>query len=191
MLLSLSCGQRTLEWPWSQARVKYTGSMGLNSDKNLNLSTLVMHGTEVYSENEWSWDNTNQLPQLLGRTGKEIKIGCGVISGSTHEKATQISLTKIKSNEKERKICASENLDCWYNFTLEQPVLIVCLWAHHNVGLSFKFKIDIIELSTTISTPTTIIFTNIDSSVTMKNKKTLFPQIFETGPYVTRNTGQQ
>ena len=73
MLLSVTCGQRTLEWPWSQARVKYTRSMGLSSDKNLNLSALVMHGTEVYSENEWSWDNTNQLPQLLGGTGKEIK----------------------------------------------------------------------------------------------------------------------
>ncbi|KAK4810571.1 LOW QUALITY PROTEIN: hypothetical protein QYF61_004534 [Mycteria americana] len=48
MLPFLPCGQRTLEWPWSQARVKYTGSMGIHSSKgDLKLSTVVMHGTET------------------------------------------------------------------------------------------------------------------------------------------------
>ncbi|KAK4825341.1 hypothetical protein QYF61_026860 [Mycteria americana] len=41
MLLLLTCGQRALEWPWSQAHVKYTGSTGIHSSNgDLNLSTV-------------------------------------------------------------------------------------------------------------------------------------------------------
>lgn len=87
------------DWPWSQAHVKYTGSMGLNSNRGLNLSTVVMHGTEVYLENEWSWDSTSRLPQLLGKVGQEIKVGCRVINGSTHQQVTQISITEIKTKK--------------------------------------------------------------------------------------------
>ncbi|XP_059701393.1 uncharacterized protein LOC132326766 [Haemorhous mexicanus] len=129
------------DWPWSQAYIKHTGIMGLNSNKGLNLSTVVMHGAEVYLENEWGWDSTNRLPQLLGKVGQQIKVGCRVINGSTHQQVTQISVTEIKTKKNQNKICAVENLDCWYNFTLVQPVLVVCLWAHNSVGLSFKFKI--------------------------------------------------
>nr|XP_010297308.1 PREDICTED: uncharacterized protein LOC104632952 [Balearica regulorum gibbericeps] len=129
------------DWPWSQAHIKYTGSMGLNSNKGLNLSTVVMHGTEVYLENEWGWDSTNRLPQLLGKVGQEIKVGCRVINGSTHQRVTQISVTEVKTKKNQKKTCAVEKLDCWYNFTLVQPVFVVCLWAHNSVGLSFKFQI--------------------------------------------------
>ncbi|NP_001159385.1 uncharacterized protein LOC422926 [Gallus gallus] len=129
------------DWPWSQAHVKYTGSMGLNSNRGLNLSTVVMHGTEVYLENEWSWDSTSRLPQLLGKVGQEIKVGCRVINGSTHQQVTQISITEIKTKKSQKKNCALEKLDCWCNFTLVQPVFVVCLWAQNSVGLSFKFKI--------------------------------------------------
>ncbi|XP_067153359.1 uncharacterized protein [Apteryx mantelli] len=139
------------DWPWSQAHIKYTGSMGLNSNKGLNLSTVVMHGSEVYLENEWSWDSTNRLPQLLGKVGQDIKVGCRVINGSTHERVTQISVTEIKTKKSQKKNCAMEKLDCWCNFTLVQPVFVVCLWAQNSVGLSFKFKI-----STTIRSFTAI-----------------------------------
>ncbi|KAK4818000.1 hypothetical protein QYF61_004113 [Mycteria americana] len=115
--------------------------MGLNSNKRLNLSTVVMHGTEVYLENEWSWDSTNRLPQLLGKVGQEIKVGCRVINGSTYQRVTQISVTEVKTKKNQKKNCAVEKLDCWCNFTLVQPVFVVCLWAHDSVGLSFKFKI--------------------------------------------------
>ncbi|KAK4811160.1 hypothetical protein QYF61_019791 [Mycteria americana] len=180
-----TCGQRTLEWPWSQARVKYTGSMGIHSSKgDLKLSTVVMHGTETYLENEWSWDKDeadDKVPRLRGTAGKEIKIGCRMINGSTHEKAPQISVYNITSNQiaKDTKLCASERLDCWYNFTLVQPVFVVCLWAHHRVGLSFTFKIDITEPNTTTS------------ALSVKDEKILSPQISEVGPYVIKNTGQQ
>ena len=184
MLLFLACGQRTLEWPWSQARVKYTGSMGIHSSKgDLKLSTVVMHGTETYLENEWSWDKDeadDKVPRLRGTAGKEIKIGCRMINGSTHEKASQISVYNITSKPiaKDTKLCAFEKLDCWYNFTLVRPVFVVCLWAHHRVGLSFKFKIDIIKPSTT-------------SALTVKDETILSPQVSEVGPYVIKNTGQQ
>lgn len=129
------------DWPWSQAHIKYTGSMGLSSNKGLNLSTVVMHGAEVYLENEWSWDSTSRLPQLLGKVGQEIKVGCRVVNGSTHQRVTQISITEIKTKKSQKKNCAMEKLDCWCNFTLVQPVFVVCLWAQNSVGLSFKFKI--------------------------------------------------
>lgn len=114
MLLLLTCGQRTLEWPWSQARVKYTGSMGIHSSKgDLHLSTVVMHVTELYLGNEWSWDKDeahDKLPRLWGMAGKEVKIGCRMINGSTHEKASQISVHNITSNPiaKDTKLCASK-----------------------------------------------------------------------------------
>lgn len=66
MLLLLTCGQRTPEWPRSQARVKYTVTMGtLPSRGDLNLSTVVIHRTEVYLEKKWSWDkNENYVNKV-------------------------------------------------------------------------------------------------------------------------------
>ncbi|XP_074424308.1 uncharacterized protein LOC141735521 [Larus michahellis] len=183
-MLLLTCGQRTLERPWSQACVKYTGSMGIHSGKgDLNLSTVVMHGNKVYLEKERSWDTdgTNGVLRLQGTAGKKIQIGCRMINGSTHEKASQISVYSTVSNPiiNGTKQCASEKLDCWYNFTLVQPVFVVWLWARHSVGLSFKFKIDITEPHTTTST------------LIVNDEKTLSPQISEIGPYVIKYTGQQ
>lgn len=114
--------------------------------------------------------------------GKEIKTGCQMMNGSTHEKSSQISPYNITSNPKANymKLCTSERLDYWYNFTLIQPVFLVYLWVHHSMGLSFKFKIDITKISTTTSAPS-------------KNnlKKNLSPQISEFGLFVVRNMGQQ
>ncbi|KAK4825339.1 hypothetical protein QYF61_026858 [Mycteria americana] len=89
-----------------------------------------------------------------------------MINGSTHEEASQISVYNVTSNPiaKDRKLCASERSDCWYN-SLIQPSFVVCLWARHSVGLAFKFKRDIPEPSTTTS------------ALTGKDKKTLSPQI--------------
>lgn len=45
--------QSDAEWPWSQAFNQYTGSMGeLPEIKELNLSTVVIHGDQVYEEQE-------------------------------------------------------------------------------------------------------------------------------------------
>lgn len=132
-------------------------------------------------ENEWSWDKDEadgKVSQLQGMTGNKIKIECRVINGSSHEKASRISVY-ITSDPiaKNTKLCASERLHCWYNFTLVQPGFVVCLWAHHSMGLSFKFKIDITEPST------------ITSGSIVNDKKTLSSQISEIGPYVIKNSG--
>lgn len=117
--------------------VKYTSSVGTHTSReNLNLPSVVMHGTKIFLENKQSWYK-DEIPLLWGTAGEEIKIGCCMISESTHEKASQISMYNTASNPiaTDRKLCASERLDCWYNFTLVQSVFVVCLWAHRDVRL--------------------------------------------------------
>ena len=74
--------------------------MGLNSNKDLAVLTIVMHRTEVYLENEWSRDpkGFDQFSRLQGVTGQEIKVGCLVINGSTYEKASQMAVYNITPN---------------------------------------------------------------------------------------------
>lgn len=53
ILLLPAHDQGTLKWPWSQAHVRYAGSVGIHSSKgDLNLSTTIVHETELYLENE-------------------------------------------------------------------------------------------------------------------------------------------
>lgn len=54
------------EWPWSQAYVKHTGVMG-TPRKILNLATVIMNGTEVFSKHEWTWNRW--YPLLKGKAG--------------------------------------------------------------------------------------------------------------------------
>lgn len=57
---------------------------------NLNLSTVVMHGNQVYLKNEWSWykdEAFGKVSLLRGTVGEEVKIGCRMIDRSTDEKA--------------------------------------------------------------------------------------------------------
>lgn len=72
-----------------------------------------------------------------------------MINGFTHERASQISVC-ITSNPatKDMKLCAYERLDHWNNFTIVQPAFVFSFQACHSMGFSFKFKIDIIKLST-------------------------------------------
>lgn len=99
----------------------------------------LIHKTEIYLENKWSWDSTNQLPQLLEIAGQETKVGSQMVSESTHEKTNQIYVIEVKSKINRKKNCATERLDFLYHFVLVQIVFVV--WIHHEVGLSFKFKI--------------------------------------------------
>lgn len=124
---------------WSQGFTRFTGLMGKYSDlKDLNLLTVVMHGNQVYAKQEWEKQKTWQL---RGIVRKEIKIGCRIINRTTHEKATQISVS-TSPTDTHKEICShSSELECWYNFTLVQTVEVVCLWAQDSKGLSFKFHI--------------------------------------------------
>lgn len=80
-------------------------------------------------------------PWHLQRTvGEEVKIGCRMINGTTHEKATKISVSPTPTDRHDEVCEYSDELHCWHNSTLVQTVEVVCLWAHDNIGLSFKFK---------------------------------------------------
>lgn len=141
MQLFLIYSQGDPEWPWSQAYVKHTGVMG-TPRKILNLATVVMNGTEVFSKHEWTWDRW--YPLLKGKAGEEIQVGCRMINGSTHERATQIIRADTFSDTMAKKHCTTDEQDCWHNFTLVECTIVACLWQQHKIGLSFKFKTDMV-----------------------------------------------
>ena len=129
--------------------------MGTRTIKeNLSLATVVMHGAKVFSRHEWSWDN-RWLPLLKGKAGEEIRVGCRMINGSTHEKVTSMTISSISRNPIASRSCVTDEWDCWYNFTLVGPTVVACVWQQHCtgpgmskqhcIGLSFRFKIDMIE----------------------------------------------
>ncbi|XP_031980095.1 uncharacterized protein LOC116451072 [Corvus moneduloides] len=105
-----------------------------------------------------------------------------MVNGTTHRKATQISVSTTPT-DKHREICSySSEADCWYNFTLVQTVEVVCLWGQDSNGLSFKFQIN------AMARPTTHSDNQIQTQVTLLKSE---PKVYEIGPYVVRNTGQQ
>lgn len=71
--------------------------------KDLNLSTLVLHGNKIFSKDEWSWNDSLRMAELQAMSGQTIQIGC--------------QITKI----------TEPNFDCWYNFTFTKPIIVYCL----------------------------------------------------------------
>ncbi|KAK4806434.1 LOW QUALITY PROTEIN: hypothetical protein QYF61_013927 [Mycteria americana] len=151
----LMCSQKDPAWPWSQAHIKYNGIMGTRAIKErLNLATVVMHGVEVFSRHEWSWDE-GWLPLLKGKAEEEIRVGCRMINGSAHERVTSMTISSVSRSPIASKSCVTDEWDCWYNFTLVRPTIVACVWQQHCmgpgmsmrqcIGLSFRFKIDMVE----------------------------------------------
>ncbi|KAK4806026.1 hypothetical protein QYF61_007003 [Mycteria americana] len=113
-----------------------------------------MHGVEVFSRHEWSWDE-GWLPLLKGKAGEEIRVGCRMINGSTHERVTSMTISSVSRSPIASKSCVTDEWDCWYNFTLVRPTIVACVWQQHCtgpgmsmrqcIGLSFRFKIDMVE----------------------------------------------
>ncbi|XP_030921224.1 uncharacterized protein LOC115949082 [Geospiza fortis] len=174
---------RDAEWPWSQAFNQYTGSMGeLSEVKDLNLSTVVIHRNQVYEKLEWQ---ERKLWTLQGIRGEEIKVGCRIINGTAYERPDEISVSISPDVYEHQEVCDSLNeSDCWCNFTLIQPVEVTCIWARNTVGLSFKFKIDTTLFTT--AGPHTRTTTDI-----VQTQPKLEPEVYEIGPYVVRNVGEQ
>ena len=197
VLVLLGTCVNTTRWPWTQAHIGYTGSMGQKSKINgLNLSTVVMHGNEIFLENEWDWDQEgapHRTPQLRAKQGKEIKVGCRMINGTSYKKASQITVRDIYNGPSRMSvICSNQNQEreCWHNFTLTQPMFVICLWADKRAGknqtaLSFKFKL---EITTTKQNPTP---TKEGPLANSEKEITLTPQITRIGPYVIKRVGQQ
>lgn len=53
--------------------VKYTSSVGIHfSRENLNLHSVVMHGTKIFLENKQSWYK-DEIPYFGEQQGKKLK----------------------------------------------------------------------------------------------------------------------
>ncbi|XP_042660771.1 uncharacterized protein LOC116964869 [Tyto alba] len=200
IIFPLMYSQRFSEWPWSQAHIGYTGSMGIGSTHTtLNLATTVIQGINVSSKEEWN--HTYQgVQQLQGTLGQEIKIGCRAINESTHWAAKQITVrTRMESGEPgallANQVCDTTKSDCWYNSTLNQSISVVCLWVKGQpiLGLSFRFHIIINNATTTPTTEKTTSTTTTapDTTQTTQPQTKPGPKIYEVGPYMIRNVGQQ
>uniref|UniRef100_A0A8D2M0Y0 Uncharacterized protein n=1 Tax=Zonotrichia albicollis TaxID=44394 RepID=A0A8D2M0Y0_ZONAL len=176
--------QSNAEWPWSQAFNQYTGSMGEPSEvKDLNLSTVVIHGDQVYEKQEWQ---EQKLWTLQGIRGEEIKVGCRMINGTAYEKPNEIGVSTSPGVYEHQEICNSLNeSDCWCNFTLIQPVEITCLWAQEDIGLSFKFKIDTTPFTT--AGP----YTAHSKTQIVQTQPKLEPEVYGIGPYGVKNVSEQ
>ena len=116
-----------------------------------------------------------------------------MINGTSYKKASQITVRDIYNGPSRMSvICSNQNQEreCWHNFTLTQPMLVICLWADKRAGknqtaLSFKFKL---EITTTKQNPTP---TKEGPLANSEKEITLTPQITRIGPYVIKRVGQQ
>lgn len=66
-----------------------------------------------------------------------------------------------------------------------QLVEVTCLWARDAIKLSFKFKID-----TALFTSTGPYTTHTRTQIVQTQPK-LEPEVYEIGPYIVRNVGEQ
>ena len=116
-----------------------------------------------------------------------------MINGTSYKKASQITVRDIYNGPSRMSvICSNQNQEreCWHNFTLTQPMLVICLWADKRAGknqtaVSFKFKL---EITTTKQNPTP---TKEGPLANSEKEITLTPQITRIGPYVIKRVGQQ
>lgn len=96
--------QSNAEWPWSQTLNQCTGSIGESSEiKDLNLSTVVIHGSQVHEEQEWQ---ERELWKLQGIRREEIKVRCQVINGTAYERPDTISVS-TSPVYKHQEVCDS------------------------------------------------------------------------------------
>jgi len=132
--------------------------------KDLNLSTLVLHGNKVFSKDEWSWNDSLRMAELQAMSGQTIQIGC-----------------RIKITE--------PNFDCWYNFTFTKLIIVYCLWGYRGTELLFEFMVNI-ETSSTVKDKKPLPLQIFENEPTQPPIG-LTPSIFNTGPYIIKNVGQQ
>uniref|UniRef100_A0A8B9BUJ2 Uncharacterized protein n=1 Tax=Anser brachyrhynchus TaxID=132585 RepID=A0A8B9BUJ2_9AVES len=176
------------EWPWSEAVT--------TEDKSINgkLAVVVMwqtNGDHLHTLSQWQKLGEEWIHQRTA--GDEIKIGCQMINGTTHRKVTGILIKPISKSGQQEGCIRPGKLDCWYNFILTQTVVVSCFWTNNGQelkieegeGLILNFTIYAV-LPTTVEPPTTYASTQVAQPQTK-----LKPKIYETGPYLVRNTGQQ
>ncbi|XP_072705769.1 uncharacterized protein [Ciconia boyciana] len=182
--------------PWDHALSQYSASIGtLQNKRNLNLSTLVMHGNEVYSRVEWSWNDSLHMARLQAIPGQTIQISCRITNGSTYHRLTEIKTVYPDSSSPENykakcyKI-TEPNSDCWYNLTFTKPIIVYCLWGYRGTELLFEFIIDT-ATSAPVAKDKEPLPPQMSENVSTRPPISLTPFIFNTGPYIIKNTGQQ
>ncbi|XP_063177384.1 uncharacterized protein LOC134508994 isoform X1 [Chroicocephalus ridibundus] len=181
---------------WDNALSRYTASTEtLENMRDLNLSTLVIQGSEVYSRDKWSWKDSLQMAKLEAATGKKIQISCRVINGSAHHRPTVIETIHVDSTKPDKyntdcyKII-EPNSDCWHNFTFIKPIIVYCIWGYRGTELLFEFMIDSntsepVEMNPKPTPPQT------SKGVATQPSISLTPYTFNIGPYAIKHTGQQ
>lgn len=70
--------------------------------KDLNLSTVVIHGDQVYEEQEWQ---EQELWTLQGIKGEEIKVECRMVNGTVYERPDEISVVTSPGVYEHQEIC--------------------------------------------------------------------------------------
>ncbi|KAI6068094.1 Protein NYNRIN [Aix galericulata] len=116
------------------------------------------------------------MAELQATSGQTIQIGCRITNGSTYNRLTEIKTfyadsTRSQNYSTDCTKITETNFDCWYNFTFTKPINVYCLWGYRGTELLFEFMI-------------------------FENEPTwppicLTPSIFNTGPYIIKNVGQQ
>ncbi|XP_074711720.1 uncharacterized protein LOC141937633 [Strix uralensis] len=132
------------KWPWSQAHLAYTETIGKKPEiRGLTLATVVMYkeGSGGYVYKEGIWNEGEGIPQIWGISGEEISIGCRMVDGTKYSGSTQISIST--SQGKIVTDCGSSKLECWHDHILEQNITVECLWKRQGNGLKFKFRIQV------------------------------------------------
>ncbi|XP_042660992.1 uncharacterized protein LOC122154684 [Tyto alba] len=170
------------EWPWSEALT--------TEDRNITgkLAVIVLWRTDAdYPYMLPKWEKLEKEWILKRIIGDEIKIGCQMINGTTHEKVTGILIESTSEGGHREGCVRPGKLDCWYDFMLTQTVVVSCFWANNGQelkiegGLMINFKIHAVPPTTRgpLTTQTTQPRTKPE------------PKIYEIGPYMIRNVGQQ
>ncbi|KAK4823936.1 LOW QUALITY PROTEIN: hypothetical protein QYF61_008322 [Mycteria americana] len=168
---------------------RYSASIGTQQNRrNLNLSVLVMHGNEVYSRDEWSWNASLRMARLQAIPGQTIQISCRVTNGSTYHRLTEIKAVYTDSSRPEnyKAECykmTEPNSDCWYNLTFIKPII-------EGTELLFEFMIDT-ATSVPVAKDKEPVPPPMSENVPTRPPIGLTPFIFNTGPYIIKNTGQQ
>ncbi|KAK4830480.1 hypothetical protein QYF61_011204 [Mycteria americana] len=179
--------------PWDHALSQYSASIGtLQNKRNLNLSTLVMHGNEAYSRIEWSWNDSLHMARLQAIPGQTIQISCRITNGSTYHRPTEIKTvyTDSSSPENYKAECykiTEPNSDCRYNLTFTKPIIVYCLWGYRGTELLFEFIIDTAS-SALVAKDKEPLPPQISENVSTRPPISLTPFIFNTGPYIIKNT---
>ena len=128
--LSLAYNQEPDNWPWNHAQKKHTGIMG-KVDSKTKLAMVFFSENEVYQRNQWDREDVHKVDRLWGKLGDRIKVGCQTYNEKDNTKISGDTLINVRKVDKaftllNTTMCFNSR-ECWHNFTLTEPIFIICL----------------------------------------------------------------